>query len=195
LNRSRPAKLKPDIYREKKAVSQYHYISGRKGYAFQHRNRYTMTLINNILGGPGMSSRLNMNIRERYGYTYTIESGYHAFSDTGIFHIYFATDKKYFEKTQKLVLKELNKLAGEKITESKLNQYKQQLCGQITMAQESKLNVMLAMGRSALIGNKIPDLNELISSINDISISQFKEVAGEMLDPSGMSTLIYEPEE
>ncbi|MEP7265660.1 MAG: pitrilysin family protein [Bacteroidota bacterium] len=195
LKRASPVKRNKIIQLEKKPISQYHYISGKKGYAFDHPNRFALSLLNNVLGGPGMNSRLNMNIREKYGFTYTIESGYHAFSDTGIFHLYFATDKKYFEKTKQLVAKELTKLAEEKITERKLNQYKQQLCGQIIMAQENKLNVMLGMGRSALLKGRIPALEELIERIQTITVSKFKSVADEMLDPASMTTLIFEPEE
>jgi predicted Zn-dependent peptidase len=178
-----------------KPVSQFHFIMGRKAHSFENKDRYAMMLLNNVLGGPAMNSILNMNIREKYGYTYVIESGYHAFSDTGIFHIYFATDQRYFQKTRDLVYKELQKLRNQPLSERKLKKYREQLCGQLIMAQENRLNVMLGMGRSALLTGKIPSLDELLDSIRSVNTSQFKKVAGSMLNPEEMTELVYKPAE
>ena len=194
LNRLKPIANRPKAIVLKKPNSQYHFVAGKRAYPFTHANRFTLILLNNILGGPGMNSRLSMNIREKYGYTYTIESGYHALSDTGIFHIYFATEQQYFDKVRKLVFKELDKMKNEKMNERRLNQYKQQLIGQITMSQENKLNVMLALAKYSLYFNKILSLAEIIEKINNISIIQYENVAQEILNANNMSTLIYEPE-
>ena len=68
-----------------------------------------MILLNNILGGPGMNSRLNLAIREKYGFTYCIESNYTPYSDTGIFSIYLASDNDKINKSINLTKKELVK--------------------------------------------------------------------------------------
>jgi len=72
-----------------KSISQVHYISGIPAYALNDPRRYTLVLLNNLLGGPGMNSRLNLNVREKYGFTYTIESGYHTYSDNRYFLFVF----------------------------------------------------------------------------------------------------------
>ena len=193
IKRIKPSAIRSTESIIKKPNSQYHFITGQRAYSLKHENRFALILLNNILGGPGMNSRLSMNIREKYGFTYSIESGYHALSDTGIFHIYFATEKMHFEKTKSLVFKELDKMMNEKLSERRFNQHKQQLIGQINMSQENKLNVMLAMAKSVFYFKHILTLEEITETINAISQSQFRQVAGEMLDASKMSTLIYEP--
>jgi predicted Zn-dependent peptidase len=193
VKRIKPSPLKKAEIVVPKPNSQYHFIMGQKAFSLDHKNRHALILLNNILGGPGMSSRLSMNIREKYGYTYSIESGYHSLSDTGIFHIYFATEKKYFEKTKNLVFKELDKMRNEKLTEKKLNNHKQQLIGQITMSQENKMNVMLAMAKNTLYFNRIYSLKDITDRINAITLSQFTAVTNEILDTEKMSSLIYEP--
>lgn len=193
IKRKKPGLIRKTELTMTKPNSQFHFITGSRAYSLKHEDRYALILLNNILGGPGMNSRLSMNIREKYGYTYSIESGYHALSDTGIFHIYFATEKMHFEKTRNLVYKELDKMMHEKLTDRRLNQHKQQLIGQIYMSQENKLNVMLAMAKSVFYFNKILTLKEIANLINDISLTQFKKVAGEMLDSNKMSSLVYEP--
>ncbi|HQV01361.1 MAG TPA: pitrilysin family protein, partial [Bacteroidia bacterium] len=94
VKRNAFTKYKPTQVIVKKATEQAHFILGGKAYSFKDKQRIELVLLNNILGGPGMNSRLNLSIREKYGYTYNIESNYNAYSDTGIFSLYLATDKK-----------------------------------------------------------------------------------------------------
>jgi predicted Zn-dependent peptidase len=140
-----------------------------------------------------MNSRLNLNIREKYGFTYTIESGYHTYTDTGIFHVYFATDISHFEKTKKLLQQELDKVCSEMIRERQLSQYKEQLIGQIQLAQENRLSIVLSMAKSQLNLNRIIPLKEITEKINAITAAELLEVAREMLNPEKNSELIYEP--
>ena len=62
-----------------------HCMIGNEAFSANHPNKTAMILLNNILGGPGLNSRLNLGIREKYGFTYHIESHYTPYSDTGIF--------------------------------------------------------------------------------------------------------------
>ena len=195
VNRLKPSSQKKNTILNQRPNSQFHFITGQRAYSLSHENRFPLILINNILGGPGMNSRLSLNIREKYGFTYSIESGYHALSDTGLFHVYFATEKTHFEKTKKLMYQEFDKMVEEKISERRFQQHKQQLIGQITMAQENKLNIMLTMAKNVFYFDRIFTLKEITEKINDISIAKFKKVTAEMLDKDKMSSLVYEPVE
>lgn len=176
-----------------RSISQIHYITGRPAYALRDSRRYGLVLFNNLLGGPGMNSRLNLNIREKYGYTYTIESGYHTYTDTGIFHIYFATDAGHYEKTEKLLKRELAVVCDKTFNDRQLKQYKEQLIGQIQLAQENRLSVLLSMAKSLLNLGRIVPLAEINEKIRAVSAVQLRDIARDMLDPSGRSTLIYHP--
>ncbi len=176
-----------------KSINQVHHIMGCPAYSITHDLRYELILLNNILGGPGMNSKLNLNIREKYGYTYSIESGYHAHSDSGLFHIYFATDEKNFNKVLALVEKELQKIIKQPLSERQLAQYKRQLIGQITMAQEHKVNLMLGMARSLLNFKKVLSLNEVSQRIESITMKNFMKVANEILFTKNYSSLTYLP--
>src|SRR5690554_1808875 len=77
----------PSFKKEKleltKAIEQTHYIYGRRGLPHDHANKYLLLLANTLLGG-GMSSRLHQNVREKYGYCYSIQSFSQAYTDSGI---------------------------------------------------------------------------------------------------------------
>lgn len=170
---------------------QAHLIMGGEAYANDHKMRTAAVLMNNYLGGPAMNSRLNMNIRERHGIAYNIESSYQPYSDSGIFSIYLGTDKKLIEKSEKLVRKELKKLREEALTETALHRTKLQFKGQFALAQEGGVNMMLALGKSIISRDEVISTKELMQKIDNVSASDILQVANEILDVDKMSVLIY----
>lgn len=170
---------------------QTHCIMGNLGYSGTDNRKTALVLLNNMLGGPGLNSRLNMVVREKYGYCYNIESNYQSYSDTGIFFIYLGTDNSCLEKSIKLIYKELNKLMNQKLGSLQLKRAKQQLKGQVAIYYESNVNEMLSMGKSIFLFNKINTLDDINKKIDAIDASNLMEVANEVLNPGKLSMLIY----
>ena len=90
-------------------------LIGNLAYARDHKNRIPLALLTNLLGGSALNSRLNLSIREKYGYAYTVEAAYQPYSDTGLFAVYLGADKKYIKKSLSLINKELNLLKTKKL--------------------------------------------------------------------------------
>jgi len=183
----------PIVKTLKQDISQVHCIIGNIAYSAHENKRNSFILLNNILGGPSMNSRLNMEIREKYGFTYNIDSTYSIYSDSGLFNIYLGTDPKHIDKSIQLVLKELKKLRDKKLTSSQLKKAKQQIIGQIALSDENNCNVMLGMGKSILVYNKIDSIAETNSKINAITEDDLLNVSNEIFEPTQLSTLIFEP--
>ncbi|HBF19124.1 MAG TPA: peptidase M16, partial [Cryomorphaceae bacterium] len=114
LLRSTPQPYRQANIESERPVFQSHVVLGTRAYAADEDKARTLHLLNNLLGGPGMNSRLNLNIREKYGFTYNIESFYNPYSDTGVFGIYAGTDPSTMARTLKLIEKELKKLREKK---------------------------------------------------------------------------------
>ncbi len=176
---------------EKKNTEQAHFVIGTQAYSLKNNHRIKMILLNNILGGPGMNSRLNLSIRERYGYSYNIESNYVAYSDVGMFSIYLATEKKLLEKTIALAKRELISLCENPIKPNQLKQYKNQLMGQIALAQENKASVMIALGRSLMNHGKVDTLQTVFHKIEQVTAEQLQSTAQEIFVEDKMSSLLY----
>nr|MBK9651642.1 insulinase family protein [Bacteroidota bacterium] len=172
-------------------TEQTHFVMGNVAYSFRDKRRLQLSLLNNILGGPAMNSILSLSVREKYGYTYNIESNYLSYSDTGVFNIYFATEPKLFDKTYAVVNKELEKLRNNKFTTTKLSQHKKQLIGQIALAQENKAGIMMALGRTLLNHNRVDTLETIFAKINAITPEDILHVANEVFDKNKFSTLQY----
>lgn len=179
----------------KKDVYQTHCIIGNTAYGTHHKHKSSFILLNNILGGPAMNSRLNFGIREKYGFTYNIESSYTAFSDIGLFYIYLGTDIKHLEKSIKLVHRELKTLRDKKLSPTQLQKAKKQIIGQITLSEENNCNVMLSMGKSMLLYNRIDSLTETFEKINQISPEDIHYVANEVFDKDQLSSLTFIPKD
>jgi len=177
---------------KRKKTHQLHCVIGNTAYNFHDEKRTALGLLNNILGGTSMNSRLSMALREKNGFAYDIESNYTGYSDNGIFSLYFGTDKNKLEKSLKLIYKEFDQLKNNKLGSLQLKRAKQQLIGQIAIGAENKENAAINLGKSIMLFDKIDSLKELNVKIDEIRAEEILEVANEILDSDKLSTLIYE---
>lgn len=185
----------PKQSRFTKPINQSHCVIGNRSYSIHHKHKVGFLLLNNLLGGTGMSSRLNLEIREKHGIAYTIESNYTPMSDTGIFSIYFGTDTEKTVKALKLVERELRKLREQKLGPLQLQQTKQKFIGQIALGEENRMGLIISMTKSMLDYGRVDTLEEVFAKVNAVNASQLLEIANQMLDPGQLSTLIFEPQD
>jgi len=181
----------PEIKTVKKKTHQTHCIIGNIAYNVQDKKKIALTLLDNLLGGPGLNSRLGLLLREKHGFAYHVESNYSPYSDTGVFSIYFGTDKENFEKCIKLIKKEFESLRTKKLGIVQLKKAKRQLFGQIAINSENNANVMLSIGKSFSLFNKVDSLEKIKEKIEAVSVEDIQQVANEILDIDKMSMLVY----
>ncbi|WP_372950837.1 M16 family metallopeptidase [Mariniphaga sp.] len=174
-----------------KDTFQSHCMIGNLAFDVMHPRRIAMVLLNNIIGGQAMNSRLNMALRERKGMAYNIESGYTAYTDTGLFNVYFGTDHENLEKAIGLVLKEFKLLREKKLGVLQLSKAQKQLMGQIAISTENREDLMLTIGKSYLLFNKVDTIQTIFRKIEAITPLDLLEVANEVLNESQMSRLVY----
>lgn len=166
---------------------------GRPSYHLTDERRLPFFLLINLLGGPGLNSRLNLALREKYGFVYSVEAGYHAFSDTGLFNIYFGTEPRQLEKSVKIVMRELQRLREKSLGVVQLHQAKEQLMGQMAMGEENNANLMLMMGKSLLDLDSIDSLPHVFEQVQKVTASQLQELAQDQFDPAMLSQLRFVP--
>lgn len=175
----------------KKDNHQSHCILGGIAYDSNDNRRIILGLLINILGGPGLNSRLNLNLREKHGLAYNVEANYTPYFDTGIFSIYFACDDDNLDKSLSLCMKEMDRIKKNKLGVLQLRTAKQQLIGQIAISSENNENQMLSIGKSVLFYNKVETLEDIYKKINAVTGDQLLEVANEIFDTDKFTTLIY----
>jgi predicted Zn-dependent peptidase len=189
-------KYKPAFYTmstvtKKMDTNQDHCIIGNVAYNIKDKRRIGMFLLNNLLGGQGLNSRLNLSLREKNGLAYNVESNYNAYLDTGVFSIYFGTDRQNLEKSIAITLLELSKLRNNRLGPLQFSKAKNQLKGYLARSYENHESLMLSLGKSLLIFNRIDSLEEICKKIDSLTTSELLEISNEVFEPSGLSTLIY----
>lgn len=174
-----------------KETHQAHVMIGSRGYNAYDDKRTALYLLNNILGGPGMNSRLNVSLRERRGLVYTVESNLTSYTDTGAFCVYFGTDPDDVDTCLRLTYKEMKRMRDVKMTSSQLAAAKKQLIGQIGVASDNNENNALGMAKTFLHYNKYESSEWVFKRIEALTPEGLLEVANEMFAEEYLSTLIY----
>ena len=189
-----------DAYTDKKVIkkdkkqktNQVHYVFGGHAYSCVDDKRLPLLLLNNMLGGPAMNSRLNVAIREKKGYTYNIESNYTMYTDTGIWSCYFSTDKDKLDKCLTIIDKELSVFKKQLLSSTQLHKAKKQMIGQIAISQEYGMGNMTAAAKSILLFDKIDTMQQIYKDIEAIQPMEIIEVAKELfMDRDNFSHLLY----
>ena len=187
-----PELMTPETSTQNKNLHQTHVVTGGKAYGLFEDKRLGLLLLNNILGGPGMNSRLNVSLREKHGLVYTVDTEVVSYTDTGVFSIYFGCDSESLAKCMHLVNKELKCIRDKKLSGSQLTAAIKQWKGQLGIASEHKENVALRLGKNFLHFNKYDTLPQTYQKIDALTAESLLEIANEIYEEKQLFSLIYQ---
>lgn len=183
---------KPQEKRIDKQTHQAHVVIGNRAYSATDKRRYALTLLDNILGGGTMSSRLNMALRERNALVYTVYSTSMYRTDTGTWVTYFGCDPKDVARCRKLVGRELAKLMDKPLSESQFNRARRQLRGQLGVASDSREYRALTFATLYLKYGIEHDFNKYLAHIDALTPRDLQDVALDLFAPEKLTTLIIQ---
>lgn len=170
---------------------QAHTIVGARVPDMSHPLRYALMLLNNILGGPGMNSLLNVELRERRGYVYTVESTLSMLSDCGWMEIYLGCDPDDVRSSLRVIERITSRLSQDLLPERRLDAYKKQYCGQLVVAADSTEFMAMRAGRGLLYHGKVTTIDETIDHIQAVTPYEIAQAAT-FLHGSRLSSLTFQ---
>ncbi len=179
------------IIRLPKKTHQAHCVMGSSAYSLYNENRLPLALLTNILGGPALNSRLNLSLRERHALAYTVDASYTPYTDTGLFTIYFGTDKGSVDKCLNIIYKELEIIKEREFSATSLKASKKQLLGQLAISTDNAESQCLSMGKSLLFYGKVEPIELIRERISAIDSANLHRIANEIMDRERFFTLIY----
>lgn len=190
------ARVSPAEYIPKKMeiirnTAQAHCVIGGRAPSISEDEKYAFFLLNNILGGPNMTSKLNMSLREKNALVYQVDSQYQTYSDTGLWYVYLGTDHEDLPKAKRLVYKEMNKLIDTEISQSLLNRSKRQIIGQLILSQENRENTILSSAKQFMAFNKVSDIEEVKEKYMAVTAKEVLEMAQKYFVKENLSEIIY----
>lgn len=187
--RETPCRL--PVFSETRTIEshQAHTIVGVPTFGMHDSRKYALLLLNNMLGGPGMNSTLNVAIRERRGYAYTVESSVSLFSDCGMFSVYFGSDERHVKKCLQLIDSEVARIASGGLRPSSLEAAKKQFAGQLLVSSESLEAYALSLGKGILNFGHADTVNEIAACIQRVTMDEIASVAASI--QGNCSTLTF----
>lgn len=181
----------PRMVEENAAQFQDHYTIGWRTPGLHDEGRRALSLLNNVLGGPAMNSRLGLNIREKHGIAYNIESYLNLYTDTGLMGIYLGCDPAQTERARALVKKEVEKLQTKKLGLLQLSKAKNQYLGQLALSDENGLNTAIGSARALLHFGQVNSFDNIVTKMNELTAEDLLESANAHLDTNAAYELIY----
>lgn len=175
-----------------KQIEQMHLALGMLGVNIHQREKYTLGLLNVMLGG-NMSSRLFNEVREKRGLAYSISSSFKCLNDTGIFMIRAGVDNTKIVESLEVILKELNKIRIRGVTHNEFTRAKDYYLGQALLGLEDTLDHMLWLGESMTMRNKIRSFGEIIKLVQKITREDIKKLANQILKEERFNLAIVGP--
>lgn len=176
---------------EDKDTHQCHVILGTRAYGLNHPRRMTLALVTNLLGGPGMSARLNLSLRERHALVYTVESFFITYSDTGVWGVYFGCDSHDVSRCRRLVRRELDRLIAAPLTSAQLRAAKQQMKGQVAVASDGHESYALDMAKLFLHQGKLKNVQRVLDAIDAITAADVQAVAQDLFAPDVLTEVVW----
>ena len=193
--RKAPRRLKARQYTYREGHGQAHEIVGGRAPALRRNHFYPFILINNMLGGPAMNSRLNLKVREQYGLTYNISTFYSPYLDSGIWGVYYACDPTNLKRIRRLVHKELDTLCQKPLGSLRLHQMKKQFTGQLILGHENLMGQLLGVSKDLLDFGEVMPFATQLERLQTVTASQIQEAAQLIADATDLSRITYLPEE
>ena len=189
--RQAPLAQTPSRVVRNRHTHQTHVLMGCEAYPADDPRRTGLYLLNTLLGGPGMNSRLNVALREHLGLVYNVESNLTGYTDTGVFNIYFGCNPADAPRCIELSLAELRRLREAPLSSLQLHAAKKQLIGQLGVAADNFENNALALAKTYLHYNRHQDAKQLFARIEALTASTLQDIANEMFAEDHLTTLIY----
>ncbi len=180
------------LFVERRNTEQAHMCLAVHGVDAHHPKRFSLEVMN-VLLGEGMSSRLFMEIRERRGLAYEVQSHVSYFHDSGALTVYAGIDPANVEATVEAVLHELVRLRDEPVSEGELNKAKELGKGRLMLRMEDTRNVSGWLGGQELLTCRVRTVDEVLSLIDGVTPGDLQAMARDLVRSDGLNLAVVGP--
>lgn len=185
-----PLTVKPfDIVRTRD-THQAHTVVGARIPGIYDDKKRAFALLNNIIGGPCMNSLLNVALRERRGYVYSVDSYTSLFTDCGEITIYFGCDPEHVKPCRRIIFDTLSRMAESPMNPRALEAAKKQYIGQMSVGADNLEQMAISIGRAVLFNGYAAPAKEIIERINSLTPEDIRRAA-EFIAPDKCSVLTF----
>ncbi|MCS7084934.1 MAG: insulinase family protein, partial [Bacteroidia bacterium] len=192
VERLAPARVPACERRVQSRWTQAHLVVG--GYAPPYRSDdyYAFAMLAFLLGGPSLNCRLNLNVREKYGLTYSIYAFYNPYVCDGNWGVYAGCDARQIERVKKLIEKELDALTNSTLSQSALKRLKRQYLGGMALQLENPSSFLTGAARDLLDFGQILTPDAIAERYRALTAEDLRRVAQQTF--AQRFWVVYEPQ-
>ncbi len=191
-NHGAPQTKAPIHLEPKRDLEQVHLCIGVPSVPLAHRDRFSVAVLNNLLGG-GMSSRLFQNIREKRGLAYAVFSELTPYSDAGMMTVYAGTAKETVGQVIDLIIREFRTMKESSVSEEELRRSKNHLKGSLMLSLESTSSRMSNLARQELYFGRFYSLDEILASIEAVTREELQSLAQRYFQTEHIAVTVLGP--
>lgn len=174
-----------------KKTHQAHTIVGGPSFSIHSSKQTEVAFLINMLAGPTMNSLLNLSLRERNGWVYSVEGSSTMTEDIGWWNIYFGGDHTNTQKALDVISLEFQRLRENQLSNRTLKAWVKQIKGQLTLSSENQESSFLSFGRQILQRHHYDTLPECYLLLDQLTPERVKDVASEIFDPQKLLSLSF----
>jgi predicted Zn-dependent peptidase len=173
-------------------TEQAHIVLGTQGLPRQHPSRFTLAILDNILGG-GMSSRLFQKIREERSLAYSIFSYHSMYVETGLVAVYAGTNPENVSAVLELIKEEIDQMLDRGITPEELDRAKGHIKGNLVLSLEDSGSRMTRLGKAEICQGEILSLDDLLRRIDAISTDDVRKLVKDLFGSRKLVATVIGP--
>lgn len=159
---------------------------GYNGISRKDPRFYAALVLNQILGGDTLSSRLGTEVRDRQGLTYGIYSAFAAGRNPGPFLIQMQTAPEDAQKAIDSTVALLKQIREEGVSESEFDTAKRSITNSYPVDLANPSDVASTILSNAVCGLSEDELREFPQRIEAVSMTQVKQVIQELIHPDNL---------
>ncbi|MET1029258.1 MAG: pitrilysin family protein [Dongiaceae bacterium] len=174
-----PAAYRGGDLRLERDLEQVHVVLGFDGIAHDHPDYYVASVMSQLFGG-GMSSRLFLEVREKRGLVYSINSFSTSFNDTGLFGIYAGTGETEVAEMMPVICDELARLPDDLQDEEVVRAAAQLRAGTLMSREKTSARCEQLANQILVFGREIP-IAEIVSQIDAVTPADIRRITRQFL--------------
>ncbi len=182
------------LHVEYKKTEQAHFVLSWPGLERDHEDRFTLNVLNTVLGSS-FSSRLFSEVREKRGLCYYVNSDIDMYHGVGLFGASAGVDPSRVEEAVKVTIEQFTSIAdgSNKVTGKELARAKEYIAGKMVLGLEDSQSVAQYFGMKQLLSGRIETPTEVLEKIKAVSLDEVNKLATRLIVPGEMRFAVIGP--
>lgn len=171
-------------------LTQANLVMGHAGIARKDPDYYAVRVMNHILGGGSLSSRLGNEIRNERGLAYSVQSQFSSRKDIGTFVVSMQTKNRTAKEAIEVTKREIERIRNTDVSDEELREAKDYLIGSFPLRLDTNRRIARFLARIEYLGLGLDYSERYPNLIESVTKQDVRRVAQEHLHPNHLILVV-----